>query len=173
MNIANQLLLEHSKKNSILIAEYIGTDKERFAELMQLFFANTYRVTQRAAAALSTCYDKHPYLIEPYLPKLVYNLKNDELHVAIKRNTVRVLQFIPIPEELQSELFDVCLAFINKPEEAIAVKAFSMTILYNVCKEYPDLKNEVIHSLNALFEYEKSSGILSRGRKILNLLHKL
>ena len=52
----------------------IWNDKKRFAELMNLFLGNTYRVTQRAAWVVSNCAEEYPELIKPYLEKMMNNL---------------------------------------------------------------------------------------------------
>ena len=49
MDLRAELLEEHSKRQALRVADYIGNDPERFADLMCLFFGNEYRVTQRAA----------------------------------------------------------------------------------------------------------------------------
>ena len=46
MNIREALLKEHTKKNTTRIVDYIDADKDRFAELMDLFFNDVYRVNQ-------------------------------------------------------------------------------------------------------------------------------
>lgn len=173
MIIKEQLLVEHSKKNTQLITAYIGTDQKRLKELMECFFSNTYRVTQRAAMVVSDYFDKYPKDMEPYLEQLVLNLENPDIEVAVKRNTVRILQFIPIPEALQASLFDRCLAYLIDTKETIAVKAFSMGILAKLCQYYPELKMEVIPIIEELIAQAESKGILSRGRSVLQTLYQL
>src|SRR5450432_171027 len=99
MNLEEALLKEHSKKQCDKIVHFIGSSKERFAELMKLFFAGEYRVTQRAAWPMSYCVRNHPQLIQPYFKKLLGNLEKNDLHDALKRNTVRLLQDVEIPKK--------------------------------------------------------------------------
>lgn len=173
MNIREQLLVEHSKENTVKISKYIGGDKARLDELMKCFFSDTYRVSQRSAMVVSYYFDEYPQLMEPYLQQLIVNLEKENLHIAVKRNSVRILQFVSIPEQHLSSLFDRCLHFLVDQEEPIAVKAFSMQIVYNCCKRYPELAQEVTPIIDSLLEYSESKGILARGRKIRKLLAKL
>ena len=173
MNIREQLLVAHSKENTQKITMYIGTDEKRLDELMQCFFSNEYRVTQRAAMSVSDCFDLHPQLMQPYVEQMVDNLSDPKIHVAVKRNTVRILQFIDVPEEHTSALFDHCLSFLIDSKEPIAVKAFSMGILYNICKKYPDLKVEVIPIIEEEIGRSESAGVLNRGKKISKKLYQL
>ncbi|OJJ19168.1 hypothetical protein BKI52_20360 [marine bacterium AO1-C] len=165
MNIKDNLIQISSKENAESIAQYVGADPDRFAELMALFLGDEYRLTQRAAWVLSKSVDRHPQLLLPYLEKVIYNLQED-VPVAVKRNTVRILQDVDIPEDLMGPLADVCFQFLESGEEPIAVKVFSMTILFNITKKEPDLKNELRLLIEAQLPYG-SAGFKSRAKKIL------
>ena len=173
MNIKDQLLKEHSKANTKLIVNYISSSEELLSELMHCFFSNTYRVSQRSAMVVSYFFYLYPKMMEKYKKKIILNLKEDGLEVAIKRNSLRILQFQEIPENLTAPLFDCCLQYLIDRKEPIAVKVFSMTILYNCCKKYYDLKSELIPLLENELYHSKSKGIQSRGRKVLAQLRKL
>ena len=173
MKIKEQLLVAHSKENTRLITAYIGDSKERLRELMDCFFGNEYRLSQRAAMVVSHCFDERAEMMQPYLEKLILNLENEAIHIAVIRNTVRILQFTAIPEKLQARLFDKCLLFLADTQMPIAVKAFSMTVLLNICKCFPDLKVEVIPLIEDVLKYTESAGVKNRGKKVLTQLYKL
>ncbi|WP_026463056.1 hypothetical protein [Adhaeribacter aquaticus] len=170
MNIHEALLQEHSKRQTTKIVAFIGTNPDRFADLMQLFFSSESRITQRAAWVVSTCAAKHPYLIDPYLNLLIANLEKP-VHAAVKRNTLRLLQETEIPETLQGALANICFQFLLE-DEPTAIKAFAMTVLSNLVKREPDLKNELQVILEDQLPYG-SPGFVSRGRKILKELKLL
>ena len=173
MNIRNQLLTEHSKANAKLIVKYIGDSEKKLDELMDCFFNNQYRVSQRSAMVVSLIFDLKPNLIGPYQEKIILQLYQKDLEVAVKRNSIRLLQFQKIPEKLTAPLFDCCLNFLMDAKEPVAVKAFSMTVLYNVCKRFPELKSEVIPLIEQELNQNESKGIQSRGKKVLKQLLKL
>ncbi len=172
MDIRAQLLKEHSKKNTQKIANYIGEDKKRFKALMSVFLNDEYRVVQRASWAMNYCADKHPKLIYPYLEKLLKNLDKKNIHDAVIRNTVRILQFIEIPEKLLGLTYDKCYSLLTSRKYPIAVKVFSMTVLTNICKKEPELKKELIEIIKNEMEYE-SAAYKSRGKRILSQLNKI
>ena len=171
MNIEELLIKEHSKECVVRIRDYIGDDEERFAELMKIFFGDSHRMTQRAAWVLNYCADANPKLVEPYLEKLVLNLRND-VHDAVKRNTVRLLQNYPIPTELEGELADSCFEFLSTHETAVAIKVFSMTILSKIVKKYPELQDELRVLIEDQMPYG-TAGFKSRGKKVLAELNKM
>ena len=171
MNLREEILKEHSKKQTQKIVSFIGDDIKLFAQLMNLFFANEYRVTQRSAWVVSECFQNHPELVDVYLKSLIENL-NNQVHDAVKRNTLRMLQFITIPKDLQGMAFENCMKLLLNIEEPIAVKAFAMTVLSNICKQEPDLKNELKIVIEEQLPYG-SPGFKSRANKVLKEWQKL
>ena len=165
MDLEAEILREYSKPQAQRIARYIGDDQRRFDQLMKLFLADTYRVTQRAAWIVSHCIDQYPNLIKPHLKAIIYNL-NGPVHVAVKRNTVRILQFVEIPNSLKGPLANICFNYLQSGKETIAVKVFAMTVLANMAKTNPELGNELRILIEDQMPYA-SAGFASRGSKIL------
>jgi hypothetical protein len=97
-----------------------------------------YRVTQRAAWPLSYIAAEHPTLAKKHLPAFVKLLGDAHLHKAVRRNIVRLLQFVEIPEKLHGKVMNYCFDFIADVHEAAAVKAFSLTVLENLSNQYPE-----------------------------------
>ena len=129
--------------------------QKRFEANFSIFFLilNTGS-TSRAAWPLSYCVIDHPALISPHLAKLVKNLHKPGIHDSVKRNTVRLLQYIDIPKRFHGEIMDICLRYISSPGEPAAVKAFSLSILQNLSKQYPEIKNEVKLIIEERWPYE-------------------
>jgi len=111
----------------------------------------------------------HPGLISPHLAKLVKNLHKPGLHDSIKRNTVRLLQYIDIPKRFHGEIMDTCLRYVSSPDEAAAIKAFSLSILQNLSQQYPEIRNEVKLIIEERWPYE-TAAFHSRARKFLKTL---
>jgi hypothetical protein len=171
MNLLKLILREHSKATTSRIVDYVGYDPARFQLLVSIFLKGPYRVTQRAAWPISYCVQNHPALIKGHLKKLIDFAELPAAHVAVKRNTIRFLQFVAIPRNLQVKVFDFCFRCLANPKEPIAVRVFSMTVLSNLAKENPELKNEII----PLIEYQlpfASAGFRSRGTRVLNELKR-
>jgi len=131
-----------------------------------LFLQDEYRVVQRAAWPLSYCVTAHPQLIQKHLKKIIRYLKKPGIHNAVKRNTVRLLQEIEIPEALQGEVMDICFGYVADPKEAVAVKAFSITVLGNLSKKYPEIIPEISLILEEQMPHE-TAAFKSRAKKFL------
>lgn len=169
MNLEEHILKEHSKHNTVRIARWIGGDKKRFKQLMDLFLKGEYRVTQRSAWIVSHCADEHPALILPYLNKMIDRMMNPDVHVAVKRNVVRLLQNIEVPPGLVGKVATICFELLASQKEPVAVKCFSMTVLANIAKQEPDLRNEIRLMIEQQMPWG-TGGFQSRGRKILREL---
>ena len=169
MDIREALLREHSKSQCNKIVDYIGSDKKKFAELMRLFFGNEYRVTQRAAWPLSYCVQRHPELLTPYFDRLLNFLQMPGMHNAVTRNITRLLQGVKIPKKYHGRIMTICFNFISDINTPVAVKAFSLTILDNFLKGYPEIAPELKLTIEERWENE-TPAFRSRARKILRKL---
>jgi hypothetical protein len=143
VDIREALLAEHSSRQTKKVVDYVGDDPERFAELMGLFLGPVYRVSQRAAWAVSNCIERHPELVKPYYRRMLAQLERDDAHVAVRRNVVRLLQFVEIPPRYKGRVFDACYALLDDPTQPVAVRCFSMTVSANLAKNSPELMNEL------------------------------
>ena len=143
MNLREEILKEHSKAQCTKIVQWVGDSQQRFDELFQLFLHDEYRVVQRAAWPVSYCVIAHPHLIKKNFAKLIKSLQQPNLHDAVKRNTVRLFQDIDIPKKYQGAVMDICFGYVASVNEAVAVKAFSLTILGKLAKQYPEIIPEI------------------------------
>jgi hypothetical protein len=169
MNIVAELSREHSKAMCNRVVRYVGDSPARFGELVKAFLGGPYRITQRSGWPLGCCVEKHPHLIRPYLRSLIRNLERPGQHDSVKRNTVRLLQFITIPKSVRGIAADVCFKFLADSKEPIAVRVFSMTVLANIAKVEPVLKQEVKIIIEDQMPYA-SAGMLARAKKVLKEL---
>ena len=143
MDLQNVILEEHSKKQCTKIVEWVGNNQEKFDELFHLFLNGEYRITQRAAWPLSYCVIKYPGLMNNSYEKLISNLKKPNLHDSIKRNTVRLLEAVDIPLKYEGAVMEICFKYLESPNEAVAIKAFSITVLGKLAKKYPEIIPEI------------------------------
>ena len=170
MDLKQEILKADFKDQALYAARMIGNDDELFATLMDLFFSSDYRTCQRASWVLAQCIDEHPQLIVPYLNRMVQNLYTD-VGDATKRNTVRALQFVDVPEDLWGKTVEICFRYLNSGLEPVAVKVFAMSVLYNLSLNIPEIKGELKISIEDQLPLS-SAGFKSRGSKILKKLNK-
>ena len=173
MNIREELLKEqnHTKQQALKISEYACSSAKHFKALIQCFLSNEYRVAQRAAWSVSWAAQKKPVLIQPYIKNLVEQLLRKDVHDAVIRNSVRILQKIEIPVQLHGELMNSCFQLLEEPLTPVAIKAFSLTTLFNLSKIYPEIKDELKLIIEDRWNYE-TAAFKTRGKLILNKFKK-
>ena len=171
MKLREQILKEHSKKNCNKIVDWVGNDKNRFAELISLMLHDEYRVAQRAAWPVSYCVREYPSLLIPWFGKMMKKLNDKKVHNAVRRNTLRIFEDADIPEKYCGKLFEISNNYLHDIKEPIAVRVFSLSVMYNIAKKYPDLKVEVKHNAESFLH----CGIMAmeaRSRNILKAIKK-
>lgn len=168
MNIKEELLADpyQSKRKATDVAMYACTSGEAFRQLMHCFESDEYRLAQRAAYSVSIATRERPELIRPYIGVLISQLKRNDIHDAVIRNSARILQDISIPDEFHGELMDAAFDMIGNRQIAIAIRTFCLTILFNLSKIYPEIRKELRAFLEGSVEYEPPA-FQSRARKIL------
>jgi hypothetical protein len=173
MNIKEALLQEkiYTKAQATAITIYACSSPACFKELMQCFVAKDYRTAQRAAWSVSSVAEKNQELIYPYLKDIVQQVQRKDVHPAVVRNSVRILQSISIPEELHGEVMNACFHFVEKPATPVAIKVFALSTLYNLSRHYPDIQHELKTIIEDRMENE-TAAFVSRGKKILQQLQK-
>ena len=167
--LREEILKEHSLAQCKKIVQWIGSDQQRFNELFNLFLTDEYRVTQRAAWPLSKCVELHPEFIKKNFGKLINNLQRSHLHDAIKRNTIRLLQYVDIPKKYQGQVMNICFSYVEAPKEAVAIKAFSLTVLGKLAKSYPEILPEIKLLIEEQLPHQ-TAAFKSRAKQLLKSL---
>lgn len=166
MNFNQKLEQEHSKKITLEIVNEVFMHPKRIDDLMDIILNGPSNLSQRAAWPMSYIFEEKPHLITPYFNPLIKLLNQPNKHDAINRNILRSLQFASIPKKFQGAVLDSCFKLLTSSQEPIAIKIFSMTIIHNLSKEYPDIIPELKSSIETILP-NASTGTKNRAYKIL------
>ena len=166
MILIEELSKPYTKGSIDKMAVWVCKDEMRFKELIHLFLKGENRISQKASWVMSHAFDINPSIIKPYLHKLLLKANEPDIHDAIKRNVARIFQCIEIPNKEMGLAVNVFFKLLINPNEATAVRAFSMTVLFNISKKEPDLKNELKLILAELVNSD-SAAIKNRAKHIL------
>ena len=170
VNLKSALLESTSPTWENELCHLVCEDEQRFFELIEVFYGNDSRLLQKSTLIILACNKLKPEWVDNQVPRMVKSL-NKKLPTPLKRNILRVLQYKTIPETLWGHAADQCFNYLGSSEEPVAIKAFSMTVLYNLTLELPDLARE----LRLLIEEQYnlgSAGFKARGRHVLGQLKK-
>lgn len=161
-----------SSFNPKRIAQHVVADN-LMNDLVKLCFVKDQIISSRATWILWHCFELDKKMVIPYFDKLIDNLKHEYLHNGVIRNTLRLFQKHAVPPKKESQMLDVCYGYIKDSGQAIAVRAFAMTVIYNISLPYPELLLELKSVLNHINHPEESAGIKSRVRNTLCQIEKL
>jgi len=170
MNIREFLEIGTSRLNADILVDKIEEDPDVFEEVWEIMLEDTYPLSMRASWVICHFAKKHPYFLEPRLSEIIANLPAISTE-SVWRNMLNIISMLPIPEEHRGYLFDLCFGLVESPGTAIAVRAYAMTILYNISNKEPELKPELIILFESQME-NASGGIYARSKILLKKLYK-
>ena len=166
MDLNAQLLKVHNRENADLMANWVGTNQERFDRLLDILVSGDFKLAQRASWPLSISGMKHPFLVQNHLEQIIVNLKRKDIHNGVRRNTLNLFVYGIIPEILEGELMNLCFNYVADPLETAAIKSSSLGILEKLSKKYPEILPELKMIIQDQHPYEATS-FKTKGRRIL------
>jgi 8-oxo-dGTP diphosphatase len=139
-----------------------------FNKLFEYSCSGDSKLAFRASWTLTKVGDKYPEIFDPYLHQLVEILPKVD-NEGVERCFLRIISLSSmekIDEKHHGLLADYCFTALGSAESAIAIKVYSMEVLYNLSVIYPQLANELAVSVRLLME-DGSAAIVSRGNSVL------
>jgi hypothetical protein len=154
------------------VVAWVGHDAERFKALLDLMLADNKKASLRAAWVMSDSVIAHPDLMMPYLKTLLDRLEQPLLTDTLRLNICRALQYVRIPEALQGQAAEILFGYLGNPDIPAAPRAFGMTTLANICRDVPELAEELRLVIEEQWPVAPPA-FKSRGRKILAEIKKI
>jgi 8-oxo-dGTP diphosphatase len=161
-------------KNAEWVATSAIDNPAIFKKLLKYSYSDDKKLSFHASWILTKVCDKYPDLIDPFLQEIVEKLGKIDNESA-QRSFLRILSLSDINKistKHHGLLTDHCFAQLKSGFSAIAIKAYSMEILYKLALVYPELANELYATIN-MIQPDGSAGILARGRIILKRLAEI
>ncbi len=145
-----------------------------FKKLLEYSYSGDQKLAFRSSWALSKVCDRDHEIVYPFLPPIIGSLQNLDNESA-ERSFLRIISMSDMPrvsKKYHGMLADHCFNRLRTGFSAIAIKAYSMEIIYKLAVIYPELANELSASISML-QGEGSAGIIARGKIILKKLAEL
>ncbi len=168
MKLKEELLKEHNLHHTQKISLWAIESKPNLKQLMNAFFGKEKIVVQRASWAASKAYDLKPEWFDAYIYQLIDSL-DKPIHGSVRRNSLRILQTMEIPESYRGKLIDTLFSLLADSKTERAVKAFGMRVAYNIIQHYPELKAELKIIIEDQLPFATPS-FKSRAKKIIKKL---
>ncbi|MBE0673873.1 MAG: (deoxy)nucleoside triphosphate pyrophosphohydrolase [Bacteroidales bacterium] len=153
------------------IATSAASNPLLFRKLLEFTDETDTRLVFRASWALTKVCEKRPELFSDLLPAVVEKLISTD-NGSAERSFLKILQLTgtkALDEGVLGRLADHCFTQLRSRTSAIAVKAYSMDVLYEISSRYPDLTHELAGVIGLLPD-DVPAGIKAKSRALLKKL---
>ncbi len=147
-------------------AEEHHKDDEAIAILFDFIISGKDKLAQTTSEIIRYISDMNPTIVIPFIDRLVEKL-NTDCHDAVKRCIFRMFQRTTFTEDQAGFVVDTAFKHLQDRSNAIAIRVFAMTTLYNLAQTYPELYPELDACITENLS-EESTGFQNRAVKILN-----
>ncbi len=161
-----------SWENLALLVKYVADYPEYLDAIMAKALDDSQPENWRAAWMVDKIHDKYPELVLPYFPAITEFLFTTQ-NAGKKRHFLKLISLHEIPEENMAFMLNFSIEVFTNAAEPIAVRVHAMQILFNIARKEPDFVGELIEIIEHEIEFHGSSGIASRGRKLVAKLRKM
>lgn len=174
IDIKEALSIESSRVLIDAVVEHIISDPLLFDQLYILIFSEKYPVNMRAAWAMMHACKRNPDFFIPYTNNVTLQKCLSHPNNGVRRCCLKIISEYMNFNLLEDKGFILDFGFniIENPSEAVANKVYAMEIIYKICKNEPDLANEVLILLKTMLEEDQLPGFRSKANKIVKALNK-
>lgn len=171
MNIEN-LLFDSSRRTADFALIAIGDNPELFTHILDFALKDNGKHSMRAARVIQMSSEKYPELVQPHLKSIIQSMSGFKTD-GVKRSFAKMIaeMTMDFDEEIFGLLVETCFKWLNSPKEKIALKIYSQDILFRISFLYPDLKYELISTLEKQLLHS-SVAIKNRSRKMIKKLEQ-
>ncbi len=147
-SMIESILVDSSRAVADMANSVIAADSALFEEAWELMMRDEYPLSMRAARVVDESAEKHPALIKPFLDETIRKLTEFRI-VGIRRGMLRFLSRtkLHLTPVQRGYLIDTCFGWMNSSEEAIAIRYYSMEILFRISRKEPGIRNELLAAL--------------------------
>lgn len=159
-------------KEAEWVASSANDNPMLFRKMIEFSFSDDRRLAFHSSWILTKATDREPEKIRPYLPLIVESLEKIDNDSSL-RSFLKILSLNDpgiLTKKHQGLLADACFRFLNSGSSAIAIKAYSMDILYRLTLIYPELGTELALSVRSVMDID-SAGVASKAKTILRKLN--
>jgi hypothetical protein len=165
-------LTDSSRMLADLTAEMVYEKPELMECLMDLAWIDEEPWSQRASRVVSICCCRFPEMVMPFISQIIKRL-NIQKSEGSRRNFLKIFvdTDIVLKKHDRSTLLNACFDFLTG-NYSIAVKVYSMDILFKMSREFPDIRKELHLVILGQFD-DASPGFRSHASKIMKKMEKL
>lgn len=169
MDFYKALDTDSSRLVGEIVTEAVGNNLQHFKEVMDIALNDIPKISSRAGRVVLLCSIKYPDLLISVLDEVIGKIPELKNHGAL-RTLLKVLTTIDISDHKHlSILLENCFKFLTDNDYPVAIKIYSMEILFRICTIEPDLKYELISVIEDQVP-KNSNSFKAKARHILKEL---
>ena len=108
-----------------------------------------YQVARNALWGLTKATDKELSALQPILDELI-ELAMQTDNSSVRRLTMNVIVRLKITNDFRTDFLDFCLDHAVDVAEYPGIQSLAIKLAYTMCSYYPDLKEELIRTLEGM-----------------------
>jgi len=161
-----KLMYDSSKFLAVSTAKKLCENPQFLENAIETVFKDINQISARTTNVIEFFDFEKPEFIKPYLGKIIEKI-SDFKYDGQKRSFLKLLirHINELDDEEQGTLFEKCLKFTLNYKETVAVRYYSVEILSKFAQKYPELKNEVISTIEISLA-ESSPAFVSAAREL-------
>lgn len=172
MNFKEALSHDSSRSMIETIADAVGSNTSYFAEVLGIAVTAKDMSSSRAARVLDLCTEKNPKLGMDFANEIAVKLMK-LTDGRIKRSLCRIMtRHLPNDDEVLGYFINFAFEQIGSTKAPVALKVYAMQALFNISKQIPDIKNELIGIIEEGIP-KNTPAFAGRGRILLKEMNKL
>lgn len=172
MSIKERILEVRSNSDKSVSVDHFVKHPEELDQLIQCIFnLEEYPYKEYASWLLIHIATSKKVDLQPYYPQLVEVLFKTD-NQTVLRNVARSLTEMKITDHRESEFIDLLIGFIQNYENKVALQVYSIYILQQFVKRYPELKDELVEII-ALHRNGKTVSYKVAERNFLKFISKM
>lgn len=172
MNIKEKIVEVRTNRDKSVSVDYFVARPKEFDELMNCIFnLEEYPYKEYASWLLIHISRSKKLDLAPYYERMVDVLFNTD-NQTVLRNVSRSLTEMRITDYRESEFIDLLIGFIQNYDNKVALQVYSIYLLQQFVKRYPELKEEIIEII-ALHRPEKTAAYKIAERNFLKFAAKI
>lgn len=169
-NFRELLLKGNSRSYTDFVADIVNKRPELISELWEIYLAIEEPVSRRAAWIIDTASENKPEWVVPFLPQLIDKISQFN-HDGLKRHAFRMIARNEFPEGSEGELMNIAFEWLLSITESVAVKMYSMQILYRLSEKEPDILQELYDTIEFQLP-DGTPGFKGIGSKMMQQIDK-
>jgi hypothetical protein len=149
----HKLLVKGMRKQTVMqLAKEANEDTNIYRVLLDVISSDNGTPAMKASWVLGNAARLNKAPAQRFGKQLLQLLITAEVG-GVQRELLKVLEVVALSEEDEGKFVDTCFALLRSPGLDVGIRYYCLRILRAKAKKYPDLKPELISSLEEIVEW--------------------